>query len=120
MMGAVTQSEMGRFHREGLSQCIADLNTTIIRPDLAVVDATYAMTRTGPTGGKMVEMHTIMASRDPVAVDRVAAQSLHELEQQLDISSFNVADVKHINKAAALGVGKNNLDEIIIVKEHLA
>lgn len=120
MMGAITQSEMSRFHREGLSQCIADLNTTIIRPDLTVVDATYAMTRTGPTGGKMVEMHTIMASRDPVAVDRVAAQSLHELEQQNNISSFNVADVKHINNAAALGVGKNNLDKIIIVKEHLA
>jgi uncharacterized protein (DUF362 family) len=116
MMGTITRSEMGRFHRIGLSQCIADLNT-VIRPNLAVVDATAAMTRTGPTGGDMVEMNTIFASTDPVACDRIAAQRLHELERQLDISSFDVDSVKHINAAAALGIGTNNLDEIQIIEK---
>jgi len=118
MMGAITRSEMGRFHRTSLSQCIADLNT-VIRPDLTVVDATAAMTRTGPTGGDMVELNTIFASKDPVACDRVAAQRLNELEQQLGISSFNPDEIKHINAAAALGVGTNILDEIVIVEESI-
>lgn len=119
MMGTVPTKEMSRFHRVDLSQCIADL-TTVVRPDLAVVDATYAMTRKGPTGGDMRRMDTIIASKDPVAADRIAAQYLQELEERLDISSFDADKVKHINKAASLSVGNNDLDEIITIKEWLA
>ncbi len=119
MMGTITQSEMGRFHSTNLSQCIADLNT-VMKPDLTVIDATSAMTRTGPTGGKMVEMNTIIASRDPVASDQIAAKILQELEQNLGISSFNAVKVKHINAAAALNVGNNDLNAIITVKEYIS
>ncbi len=119
MMGVVPDYEKRRFHSTDLSQCIADLNT-VLKPDLTVLDATFAMTRTGPTGGDMVEMDTIMASGDPVAVDKVSAQRLQELEQQLGISSFNVADVRHINAAAALGVGTSDLSQMVIVQENLS
>jgi len=119
MMGAIPQSEMGRFHRTDLSQCIADLNT-VLKPDLTVVDATVAMARTGPTGGDMVKMDTIMASRDPVAVDKVAAKRLQELEQQMGIPSFDAANVKHINASAALKVGTNDLNRIVIIQENLS
>ena len=122
MMGTIPKHEMGRFHGLNLSQCIADLNT-VIKPDLTVVDAIYAMARTGPTGGDMVEMDTIMASGDPVAVDRIAAQELQELEQRIGVSShlrFKAADVKHINAAADLGVGTSNFDNIRIIEEVLS
>ncbi len=122
MMGTIPRQEMQRFHRVSLSQCIADLNT-VIRPDLTVVDATYAMARSGPTGGKMVEMNTIMASEDPVAVDRIGAQRLQELEEEMEMASwerFKAADVKHINAAAALGIGTSNFDDMRIIEEALS
>ncbi len=118
MMGTIPQSEMGRFHRTDLSQCIADLNTAL-KPDLTVVDAITAMARSGPTGGEMVKMNTIIASIDTVAVDRIAAQRLQELEEQMGIPSFDAASVKHINAAAALKVGTNDLNEIIIKEENV-
>ena len=92
MMGITAKREMSRFHSTDLSQCIADLNSSL-KPDLTVVDATSAMTRTGPTGGEMVQMDTIFASGDPVAVDWVAAQRLHELEESRGTSTFNPASV---------------------------
>jgi len=122
MMGTIPKHEMGRFHGLNLSQCIADLNT-VIKPDLTVVDAIYAMARTGPTGGDMVEMDTIMASGDPVAIDIVAAQELQELEQRIGMSShlrFKAADVKHINAATDLGVGTSNFDDMRIIEEVLS
>jgi len=122
MMGTIPKREMGRFHSVNLSQCIADLNT-VIRPDLTVVDATYAMTRTGPTGGDMIEMDAIIASEDPVAADRIAAQKLQELEESIGLSPsrlFKAADVKHINAAAELGVGTNNPADMQIIEKLLS
>jgi len=81
------------------------------------------MARTGPTGGDMVEMDTIMASGDPVAIDIVAAQELQELEQRIGVSShfrFKAADVKHINAATELGVGTSNFDDMRIIEEVLS
>lgn len=118
MMGTMPKSEMLRFHDIDLSQCIADLNT-LLKPDLAVVDATFAMTRTGPLDGDMAEMNTIMASRDLVAIDRVAAQRLQEREQQLGINTLDAANVKHINAASALRVGTSNLNKIMSVEEYI-
>jgi len=118
MMGVIPQAEMGRFHNTSLSQCIADLNT-VLKPDLTVVDATYAMAGAGPTGGTMVRMDTVMASGDAVAIDRVGAQRLQEIEQQRGIPSFKVADVTHISAAATLGVGTNDLSKISIIERTL-
>jgi len=119
MMGIVPASEKRRFHDTDLSQCIADLNTAI-GPDLTVVDATFAMTRTGPIDGDMVAMDTVMASGDPVAADRVAAQRLFELEQRLEIAPFDPAGVRHINAAGALGVGTLDPSRITILEESLS
>jgi len=122
MMGTLPPSEMRRFHTIGLSQCIADLNT-VIRSDLTVVDATYAMTRTGPTGGDMVKLDTIIATEDPVAADAVAAKELQELEERIGLASqlrFDASEVRHIRAAADLGVGTGNLDNLQIIVEALA
>jgi uncharacterized repeat protein (TIGR02543 family) len=42
-------------------------------PDLTVMDALQAMEGQGPAGGTMVTMNLVLASKDPVAVDAVAA-----------------------------------------------
>jgi len=119
MMGAIAASEMSRFHRTALSQCIADLNTAL-RPHLTVIDATVVMAGSGPTGGEMLRMNAVMASRDPVAADRVAAQRLHELEERMGISSFDPANIKHIRAAAALKVGTDDLNQIYVAEESLS
>jgi uncharacterized protein (DUF362 family) len=117
LMGTVPTSEKHRFHGTDLSQCIADLNT-VVRSDLTVVDATEAMTRTGPTNGDMVKLNTIFASGDPVAVDRIAAQELQNLEERIGVSAgsrFKAAEVRHILAAADRGVGTFTLDAIKII-----
>jgi uncharacterized protein (DUF362 family) len=117
MMGTLPQDEMRRFHRINLSQCIADLNTAI-KPHLTVIDASSAMTRTGPTGGDMVKMDMVFASTDPVAADRIGAQKLQELEEKIGSpSQFNASEVKHINFASALNIGTNDLESIELVQE---
>ena len=122
MMGTLPRSEMGRFHRVGLSQCIADLNT-LVHPDLTVIDAGYAMTRTGPSGGDMIKLDTVLASGDPVAADTIAARELKGLEERIGLSPqarFDVADIRHIRAAAALGIGSDSLDEIEVIEEGLS
>lgn len=118
MMGTITKGEMLRFHRTSLSQCIADLNT-VMKPDLTVIDAVRVMARTGPTGGDMLEMNTIFAAGDPVTADRISANSLQELEEQMGIPSFDASNVAHIKLAAQLGVGTDSLDEIEKVEINL-
>jgi uncharacterized protein (DUF362 family) len=122
MMGTLPPSGMQRLHTLGLSQCIGDLNT-VIRPHLTVVDASYAMTRTGPTGGDLTRLDTILASSDPVAADTIAARELQALEERIGVSSrfrFDAANVAHIRAAADLQVGKSNLDDLEIVEVTLS
>ncbi len=117
MLGAVTDDEKGHFHREGIDQSIADLNSAL-KPHLVVIDATRVMTKTGPTGGKMVELNTIIASKDPVAADLIAAEKLFALEGAS--SPKDAADgIVHIQKAAELGVGFADRSKIKIFESTL-
>jgi len=117
MLGAVTDDEKGRFHREGIDQSIADLNSAL-KPNLVVIDATRVMTNTGPTGGEMVELNTIIASRDPVAADLIAAEILFALEGAS--SPKDAADgIVHIQKAAELGVGTADRSKIKVFEATL-
>jgi uncharacterized protein (DUF362 family) len=103
MIGAAPDDEKGRFHQVNLNQCIADLNMAL-RPRLAIIDATEAMTRSGPSGGVMVELNLVLASTDPVAADLVAAEELFKAEGIADPSGA-AASIEHIQNAARLGVG---------------
>ena len=65
-------------------------------------------------------MDTVMASGDPVAVDRVGAQRLQELEEQMGLSyTFDAGDIGHVNAAAALGVGTNDFDQMVIIEKNI-
>jgi len=117
MIGVVTDDEKGRFHRDGINQSIADLNSTL-KPNLTIIDATRVMTERGPTGGKMVELNTIMASRDPVAADLIAAEVLFGLDGKS--SPNDAADgIVHIWKAAELGVGSADRSKIKVLEATL-
>lgn len=61
------------YHNSGdFYQSLADL-ATIIKADLTIIDAVRALTTRGPQGpGKVVQLDTIAAGRDPVAVDSYA------------------------------------------------
>ena len=119
MMGILPKTEMRRFHSVNLSQCIADLNSSI-KPHLSIIDASYAMTRKGPTGGDMTRLDTVIASFDVVAADRVGAQELQELEEKIGVSSrsrFDASNVRHIIAAGNLGVGESLFEKIQIAKD---
>jgi uncharacterized protein (DUF362 family) len=113
MIGAVPDNEKGRFHQVNLEECIADLNVAI-PPKLIIVDATRAMTRTGPSGGVMVDLNLVFASTDPVAVDLVAAQELFKAEGNSDPRAA-AAKVGYIQSAARAGVGLADLSKIQVL-----
>jgi uncharacterized protein (DUF362 family) len=113
MIGTVPDSQKGRFHQVNLDQSIADLNIAL-RPKLAIVDATRAMTRSGPSGGVMVDLNLVFASTDPVAVDLVAAEELFKAEGITDPRTA-AASVSHIQTAAQLGVGVADLSKIEVL-----
>lgn len=95
-----------QFHQRGLHECIAELSTAV-RPTLNLVDAVRILTRGGPTGGNLNDVkvtNTLIASIDIVAADAYAA------------TLFNLkgSDIEYIRRAADLGVGSMDLDQVMI------
>jgi uncharacterized protein (DUF362 family) len=91
----------GAFHSLNLHQCIADL-ATVLKPQLTIVDATRALTSGGPGGpGKTVQLNTVVAGIDPVAVDAYAVGLT-----QWYSKSFTGRSVKYIVAAAGHGLGE--------------
>lgn len=111
LMGLIWDREY--FHQgTDLHTAIAELST-VIRPQLTILDATRALVTGGPTGpGKIQELNTIIAGTDPLAVDAYAA-SLTNWNNR----STNVKTIKHLAHAAKIGVGEIDLDKIAIKKE---
>jgi len=97
LKGCIPNSEKQRYHREGLSQPIADLNE-ILRPDLILVDALQGDPHF-EEGGNPFRLNLFMAALDPVLLDTYACSLL----------GLKVSDVPYINKAAILGVGSSTL-----------
>jgi uncharacterized protein (DUF362 family) len=95
------------WHITNLHQCIADF-ATAVKPQLTLVDATRTLLTNGPKGpGIVKELHTLIASADPVAADAYACTLFNLKPSQL----------AYIPNAAALGVGEGDLSKIKIRKE---
>jgi uncharacterized protein (DUF362 family) len=93
--------DRGALHQMNLHQAIADL-ATVIKPDLTIVDATRALTSGGPGGpGKTVQLDTVIAGTDPVAVDSYAVGITQWYNK-----SFSGKSVKYIVAASELGLGE--------------
>ncbi len=99
------------LHYQGLGQCIADLASRFI-PKVTVVDAIRILTRNGPTGGNLKDVQkldTVIASADFVAADSYAA-TLFGLKPE---------DVPYIPAAAAMGLGRSDLQNLRIEEINL-
>ncbi len=89
-----------------LVQCIADL-AALVRPHLNIVDAVRILTANGPRGGRLGDVQkldTVIASTDIVAADSYATS----------LFGMTPADIRYIGAAAALGVGRSDLENLKI------
>jgi hypothetical protein len=103
LMGTVL--DRGAFHT-GLDQAIADINT-LIKSNLIILDAVRILTTGGPDGpGKVESPGQIIAGVDPVAVDSYAT----------GLFKLTGADIGHIRRAKASGVGESDFTKLIIQK----
>ena len=101
LMGVVMNRNM--MH-DDLHQRIADL-TSLVMPDLTVVDAVRILTKHGPTGGDLADVKqtdTIIASRDIVAADAYATT----------LFGMTGADIGYIQASADMGLGTMDLASI--------
>ncbi len=104
LMGAVW--DRGFWHRNDLSQCIADF-PSYRKPDLNIVDAYRVMKKNGPRGVSpedTVIMKAQLISKDIVAIDTAAAK----------LFGIDPASVAHIVKGQEMGLGTMNLDSLNI------
>jgi uncharacterized protein (DUF362 family) len=113
LMGVIFDREY--FHEKvDLNQAIADLST-VIKPNLTLIDATRVMTYGGPTGpGAVEQLNTIVAGTDPVAVDSVAVPLAKWYGH-----SFEAKNVKHIKLAHEMGLGEIRLNRLKIMRTNL-
>jgi uncharacterized protein (DUF362 family) len=103
LMGLIR--DRGAIH-QNLGQRLADL-TSIVRPDLTVVDAVRVLMENGPTGGNLgdvKELNTVIASADIVAADSYAT-TLFGLQPD---------DISYIRAAGQMGLGQSNLKDLRI------
>lgn len=110
LMGLVW--DRGQLHRVNLHKAIAEL-ATVIKPDLTIIDATRALTTGGPGGpGKTIQLNTVVAGKDPVAVDAYSVGICQWYNR-----SWIGKNVKYIAAASDLGLGeidtaKMNISEV--------
>ena len=101
LMGLI--KDRGQFHFN-LGQRIADL-TSLLRPQLTVVDAVRILTNHGPTGGNLEDvklMNTIIASHDIVAADAYAAM----------LFGLTGVDIPAIRAGVEMGLGTTDLKSV--------
>ncbi len=106
LMGTVW--DMGYYHGNNLSQCIADY-CIFKKPDLNIVDAYRVMTQNGPRGissADSIKMKSMIISTDIVAADSASAKLY-------GTSPDNISYIKFGNDA---GVGTMNLNGLNIKK----
>jgi uncharacterized protein (DUF362 family) len=110
LMGVVWDRRF--YHSNDLHQCIADF-TTLRPPTLNIMDAYHPMVRHGPRGREetdLVELRSLLASADIVALDAASARMLGN----------EPSAIRHIPLAAALGAGTMDLDAVDIRRLSLA
>ena len=110
LMGCVW--DRGFYHQNNVHQAIADF-LTLRKPTLNILDAYHPMVRNGPRGksvNDVVEMRTLLASTDPVALDAAAAKLL----------GLQPADIAYIRIADAMKLGTMDLAQVDIRRIRLA
>ena len=99
------------FHRNGLSECIADICTFEKRPALNIIDAYRVVKTNGPQGrseSDVVTAKALFVSRDIVAGDTVATKFFNQ------IRTMPLNHVPYLAQGEALRVGSMNIDNLNI------
>jgi uncharacterized protein (DUF362 family) len=97
------------MHQRDANQTVADFH--LVRPcDFAVVDGIWGMEGAGPASGTPVRADTVIAGRNPVAVDRVC---LHAM-------GLGQNRVQHLTYAAMHGLGPSGPGAITVAGDALA
>ena len=110
LMGAVW--DRGFYHKNNLHQAIADF-LLLRKPTLNILDAYHPMVRNGPRGktvDDVVEMRSLLASVDPVALDAAAAKML----------GLDPANIAYIKIGAEMKLGTMDLGAVDIRRLKLA
>jgi len=95
-------------------QSLADL-ATIIKADLTIIDAVRALTTRGPQGpGKVVKLDTIVAGRDPVAVDSYAVELT-----PWNNRAAKGRNIQYLVKASEMGLGELDPSKLNIIERTL-
>ena len=94
-------------HKE-LDIAIADL-ASVLAPDLAIIDAFYALEGMGPSGGEPVNMNTIIASTHFLAADLTA----------LEIAGLGIAQVPHLQLLSQKAGNPSSVADIDTLPEDL-
>jgi uncharacterized protein (DUF362 family) len=106
MFGLLPDKFKGKYHMNGISKVIVDINTAI-KPAFTVIDGFVAMEGRGPSDGEPVKMDLIIAGKDVVATDATGAR----------VMGFDPMEISHIRTAYKKGLG--NIDNIEIVGSKL-
>jgi uncharacterized protein (DUF362 family) len=110
LMGIVW--DRGSWHRTDLHQCIADV-LTLRKPALNIIDAYHPMVRNGPRGKTVedvVEMRTLLASTDIVAIDAAAAKLL----------GHTPSDITYVKIGHEMKLGRMDLENVDVRRHKLA
>jgi uncharacterized protein (DUF362 family) len=94
MFGMLPEKSKFKYHLRDISKVIVDVNS-VVKADLTVIDGLVAMEGSGPVHGRPIKMGLIVAGRDPVATDAVAARAM----------GFDPYSIGHIRRAAEKGIG---------------
>ncbi len=100
------RGEKKRIHAH-LAEGIVDLNT-VIKPSLNVIDAIivcHDVDMTHTKGEKPIELNTILAGRDPLALDCIATK----------IGGHSPLDISYLKRAEERSVGESDYNRIQVV-----
>lgn len=102
LFGLLPDKFKGKYHIKDMHKVVADINT-VIKPHLTVVDGFVAMEGRGPVRGTPVQMETIVAGSDVVAVDATTSR----------LMGINPHEIDHIMMAHERGLGEIDSVEIL-------
>ena len=108
LFGCIPGLKKADYHRiapdpKDFGMIIADIHKAV-KVDLHIMDGIIAMQGEGPTAGQVYHAGKLLMSRDPLALDIVAAAML----------GMKRADIPILDSAAERGIGKGTLSEIEI------
>lgn len=106
---------MRELHRSASQRLmIAEVNKAY-RPSLVIIDGVDAFVNGGPEQGRRVQAGVILASTDRIAIDAVGIAILRKLGTTREVSRGSIWSQAQIRRAADLGLGAINAEQVQII-----